>query len=63
MFSYSHKQTVLINIAFSVFYRYMDVINLRYKTKDLSKEITNFLSEENINSIAREIGFVERESP
>lgn len=41
----------------------MDRINFSAKTKNLSKEITNFLSEENINSIAKEIGFVERKSP
>lgn len=40
----------------------MDNINFRNETKNLSQEITRFLSKENINAIAREIGFVKRAS-
>ena len=40
----------------------MDSINFRNETKNLSEEITNLLTEENINAIAREIGFVKRDS-
>lgn len=41
----------------------MDNVNFNNEAKNLSKEITNFLSIESINAIAREIGFVERDSP
>lgn len=40
----------------------MSNTNFRNETKNLSEEITNLLSEENINAIAREIGFVKRDS-
>ena len=40
----------------------MDSINFRNETKNLSEEITNLLTEENINAIARDIGFVKRDS-
>lgn len=39
----------------------MDSVNFKNETKNLSTEITNFLTEENINDIAREIGFVVRD--
>ncbi len=40
----------------------MDTIDFRNETKKLSETITNFLSDENINAIARDIGFIERDS-
>ncbi len=40
----------------------MDSVNFRKETKSLSEEITNLLTEENINAIAKEIGFVKRDS-
>ncbi len=46
----------------SIVCRYMDSVNFRDETKDLSKEITDLLSEENINAMAREIGFVKRDA-
>ena len=39
----------------------MGIINFSFQAEKLSKEITNFLDEENINKIARETGFVQRE--
>ena len=40
----------------------MNTFKLKKQTKKLSSEITNLLSEESINEIAREVGFVKRES-
>ena len=39
----------------------MGIINFSFQTEKLSKEITNVLDEENINKIAKETGFVQRE--
>ncbi len=40
----------------------MNTINFKKQTEKLSSEITNLLSEESINEIAKEIGFVKRDS-